>query len=71
MKIDEIDDFLIRECKQQEYARKIINMPIEEVDEINILSIKSIRQKIALIDTTKTKKKNLKLIFNYGAKQSI
>lgn len=44
--MDEIDKYLTYEVHLQEYARKIIKHPIEEVSEVNKLSIKSIRQRV-------------------------
>lgn len=37
---------LISECHSQDYAKKIINMPLEYVSKINLLSIKSVKQKL-------------------------
>lgn len=44
--MDEIDKYLTYEVHLQEYARKIIKHPTEEVSEVNRLSIKSIRQRL-------------------------
>lgn len=41
-----MDTLEYHEIKRQEYARKIINMPIEYVKQINPLSIKSVKQKL-------------------------
>lgn len=44
--MDAITMYIYHELKRQEYARKIINMPTEYVKQINLLSIKSVKQKI-------------------------